>query len=151
LRRGIIAFSLSVLSAAFVGLILGNIVAYLFDDADGPISLTTLVGPYPVAAFILLVTTSAAALAIFGIPLTILLSRRGVERGWSYPALGLAIGLVVALVWSARFFSQVNLNSDTSALVGQLMLIGGSSGCAAGFVWWHVYRKRVSLAEGKGA
>jgi hypothetical protein len=146
LRRSIIAFGLSVLSAAIVGIVVDIILATLLDNA--PISLTTFVNPYLNAGFIYLVMTSTAALAIFGIPLTMVLSRCGIERRWSYPAFGVAIGVVVTVLCSLPFFYPADYKSDT---FGQLMLIGGSSGSAAGFVWWHLYRKRAFLAERQGA
>jgi len=146
LKRTIVAFVLSVLSAAVAGVIADVIEAAVFDGA--PIDLRIFFDPFLIAVFTYLIAISTLALGILGIPLTIALSNRQLERSWSYPVFGIAIGAVVTVLWLSPFMHAADFKSDT---FGQLLLIGGSSGCAAGFVWWHMYRKWPSLVEGRGA
>jgi hypothetical protein len=142
LIAGIRAFVIAVLTAAAVGtvgaLVLGVVQIWANEDPAPVFNASDLT--LWLLLFIYLAVFAMLSLGIFGVALTAVLSRLRLERSWTYPLLGFAVGLAVALTFATPIGEPYHYEIFLFQLVA-----GALPGLAAGFVWWRLYRRSRAL------
>jgi hypothetical protein len=148
LRTAIKGFLLAVLTAAVVGtaglFALGFVQSWITGD-PAP-TFTSFDLPFVMLVFAYLAVFSAVSLGTFGVALTALLSRFELERVWTYPPLGFAVGFAVAVA----FWTPVDETYGVDLFMFHL-IAGAVPGGLAGVIWWRSYRSRVNSIEEVGA
>jgi tetrahydromethanopterin S-methyltransferase subunit E len=144
LRIAIKAFLLAVLIAAVVATFAAYIhaLASSWIEEGTPPSISALDLRLLVAVFLSFIVFSFLSLALFCVPLTVVLSRFQLERPWTYPLLGCLVGFVVAVIFSTPIGEPYN-----SEIFRFQLVAGALPGSVAGFVWWRSYRKMRARAD----
>jgi hypothetical protein len=138
LNRAIKAFLLAVLTAAVVGTVDALAFGLVHIWANGGSRLTFTASDFSIWAqlFVYLAVFATFSMVFLVVPLTAVLSRFRIERAWTYPFLGLAVGLAVAHV-----FGTPTGESYSYEILLFLLVIGALPGCMAGAVWWKLFRR----------
>jgi hypothetical protein len=139
LSPAIRGFALSTIAAALLATISLAVICVV-GGADGcTIGFDPETFQNLLAAFGLFAAFAAASLATVGLPLTLILSRLGAERPWSYPLFGFLVGFAVAFV----FVTPGKVREINAFLLFSMILFGGLSGTIGGVVWWQSYRRKA--------
>ncbi len=104
--------------------------AMLFGFIVDPASFSPAALLFAPLYFMFAAAICTVAAVVLGLPLTLLLASRNLERPWSYPLAGLIGGIAVVI-------QLFGLGRDFLVLA----FLGGLAGAICGLTWWRFHRR----------